>query len=221
MSLRCEQGRASTAPGRTSPSRSPQAARSATHVRARPKARVGTRARAGCRQRRGRRSPVGRRRLARTPRAGSPSSASSPPTRSATDRSPRWEWLIIEWPHDAEAPSDYWLSNLTEDEPGTARPACPAALDDRARLPAAERRTRPRPLRRPKLPRLPPPHRAGHLRARLHHRGTPAPESPAAGLTLPQAVLLLQPVLRCWTGRCRTCRQSIDLDQLALFHRRE
>ncbi len=32
-------------------------------------------------------------------------------------RSPRWEWLIIEWPHDAEAPSDYWLSNLTEDEP--------------------------------------------------------------------------------------------------------
>jgi SRSO17 transposase len=30
---------------------------------------------------------------------------------------PRWEWLIIEWPEDAEAPSDYWLSNLGEDEP--------------------------------------------------------------------------------------------------------
>ncbi len=29
---------------------------------------------------------------------------------------PRWEWLIIEWPHDADAPSDYWLSNLPEDE---------------------------------------------------------------------------------------------------------
>lgn len=30
---------------------------------------------------------------------------------------PRWEWLIIEWPKDAEAPSDYWLSNLAEHEP--------------------------------------------------------------------------------------------------------
>ena len=47
------------------------------------------------------------------------------------------------------------------------------------------------------------------------------PDSPAAGLTLPQAVLLLQPVLRCWAGRCRTCSQPIDLDQLPLFPRRE
>jgi SRSO17 transposase len=30
---------------------------------------------------------------------------------------PRWEWLIIEWPESEEAPTDYWLSNLTEDEP--------------------------------------------------------------------------------------------------------
>jgi SRSO17 transposase len=29
---------------------------------------------------------------------------------------PRWEWLVIEWPEDEEAPSDYWLSNLPEDE---------------------------------------------------------------------------------------------------------
>ena len=50
---------------------------------------------------------------------------------------------------------------------------------------------------------------------------TARPKSPAAGLTLPQAVLLLQPVLRCWAGRCRTCHQPVDLDQLALFHRRE
>jgi len=28
---------------------------------------------------------------------------------------PRQEWLIIEWPADAEAPSDYWLSNLAAD----------------------------------------------------------------------------------------------------------
>jgi SRSO17 transposase len=31
-------------------------------------------------------------------------------------QSPRQEWLIIEWPKGAEAPSDYWLSNLAEDE---------------------------------------------------------------------------------------------------------
>ena len=28
---------------------------------------------------------------------------------------PREEWLIIEWAADAEAPSDYWLSNLPAD----------------------------------------------------------------------------------------------------------
>jgi SRSO17 transposase len=32
-------------------------------------------------------------------------------------RSPRQEWLIVEWPADEEAPSDYWLSNLAEDTP--------------------------------------------------------------------------------------------------------
>ena len=47
------------------------------------------------------------------------------------------------------------------------------------------------------------------------------PASPAAGLTLPQTVLLLQPLLRCWAGRCRTCSQPVDLDQLILFHQRE
>jgi SRSO17 transposase len=30
---------------------------------------------------------------------------------------PREEWLIAEWPADAEAPSDYWLSNLPADTP--------------------------------------------------------------------------------------------------------
>jgi hypothetical protein len=47
------------------------------------------------------------------------------------------------------------------------------------------------------------------------------PASAAAGLTLPQAVLLLQPLLRCWAGRCRTCHQPVDLNQLTLFTRRE
>ena len=40
---------------------------------------------------------------------------------------PRWEWLIIEWPQAEEAPSDYWLSNLAEDE-------APARLARLARL---------------------------------------------------------------------------------------
>jgi SRSO17 transposase len=30
---------------------------------------------------------------------------------------PREEWLIIEWPLDEEAPTDYWLSNLATDQP--------------------------------------------------------------------------------------------------------
>src|SRR5205823_1142349 len=30
---------------------------------------------------------------------------------------PRWEWLIVEWPESEEAPTDYWLSNLGEQEP--------------------------------------------------------------------------------------------------------
>jgi SRSO17 transposase len=30
--------------------------------------------------------------------------------------SPRWEWLIIEWPETEPAPTDYWLSNLRERE---------------------------------------------------------------------------------------------------------
>jgi SRSO17 transposase len=29
----------------------------------------------------------------------------------------RWEWLIIEWPVDADAPTDYWLANLPTAEP--------------------------------------------------------------------------------------------------------
>jgi SRSO17 transposase len=30
-------------------------------------------------------------------------------------RAPRQEWLIIEWPEGADAPTDYWISNLTAD----------------------------------------------------------------------------------------------------------
>ncbi|MCA1698925.1 MAG: hypothetical protein LC790_08505 [Actinobacteria bacterium] len=49
------------------------------------------------------------------------------------------------------------------------------------------------------------------------------PASAAAGLTLPQTVLLLQPVFKCWHSRCRTCHQPVDLNQLelALYPQRE
>lgn len=39
--------------------------------------------------------------------------AAHPVTRD--HRPPRPEWLIIEWPEDQDAPTDYWLSNLPED----------------------------------------------------------------------------------------------------------
>src|SRR5439155_15446860 len=113
------------------------------------------------------------------------------------------------------------LQPAREQQPPAARPPCPPALDDRARLPPAQRRARARPLRRPQLPRLPPPLRARHLRTRLPHARAARPKSAAAGLTLPQTVLLLQPVLRCWHGRCRICKQPVDLEQLTLFRRRE
>jgi SRSO17 transposase len=32
-------------------------------------------------------------------------------------RPPQWEWLVVEWPAQADGPSDYWLSNLAQDTP--------------------------------------------------------------------------------------------------------
>jgi hypothetical protein len=34
-------------------------------------------------------------------------------------------------------------------------------------------------------------------------------------------VLTLQPVFKCWTGRCQTCQQPTDLDQLSLQHHQQ
>jgi SRSO17 transposase len=39
--------------------------------------------------------------------------AAHPVTRE--HQQPRWEWLIIEWPEDHDAPIDYWLANLPAD----------------------------------------------------------------------------------------------------------
>ena len=66
------------------------------------------------------------------------------------------EWLIIEWPKDEAEPTKYWLSTLAGRH--VSRSPCrlhQAALAHRARLRGVEERTRPRPVRRPRLARLP------------------------------------------------------------------
>ena len=60
------------------------------------------------------------------------------------------------------------------------------------------------------------PHCDGERRARIPQSRAAEPFSPAAGLTLPKAVLLLQPLFKCWTGRCRTCQRRINVDRLTL-----
>ena len=86
--------------------------------------------------------------------------------------------------------------HLPKTRPRAARAVGPAAPDGRTRRPAAQRSNSGSTIRRPQLRRLSPPHRPRHLRARVPDGGTPAPESPASGLTPPgQDVLLPQPVL--------------------------
>ena len=87
------------------------------------------------------------------------------------------------------------------------------ALADRARLPRAQRRTRPRPLRRPHLPRLEPPRHARLGRARVPDPGaTTAPANQGGSLTLFQLVRELQALLDCWHGTCATCRRELPPD---------
>jgi SRSO17 transposase len=88
--------------------------------------------------------------------------------------------LLAEWPSDAPAPTDYWLSNLPADTP----------LRELVRLAKARWRiehdyrelkdARPGPLRGPQLPRLEPPRHARLGRPRLPDPGTPAPANRAA-----------------------------------------
>jgi SRSO17 transposase len=126
---------------------------------------------------------------------------------------PREEWLIRR-ARSAERLLDQQPTR--GDQARAARAPVAAALEDRARLQTAQGRARPGPLRGTLLPRLASPHRPRYRRTRLPDPGATAPKSPAAGLTLPQAVLLLQPLFKCWTGRCTTCQQTISLDDLPL-----
>ena len=71
-------------------------------------------------------------------------------------------WLLAEWPDGQAEPVKYWLANLPEATGlGGARAPGQAALADRARLPRAQGRPGPRPLRGPLLSRLAPPRHPG------------------------------------------------------------
>jgi SRSO17 transposase len=84
-----------------------------------------------------------------------------------------------------------------------------AALAHRARLPRAQRRARPGPLRGPLLPRLAPPRHARLDRARIPHARAPAPENQGGSLTLFELVGELQRLIACWNGTCPTCRRRL------------
>jgi hypothetical protein len=74
-------------------------------------------------------------------------------------------WLLAEWPPEAAEPAGYWLSDLPEDTPIAELVRLAKIRWRIARLPRAENRPRPGPLRRPILHRLAPPR---------HAAGTPA-----------------------------------------------
>jgi hypothetical protein len=74
---------------------------------------------------------------------------------------------------------------------------------------SAQGRGRTGSLRGSLMARVVSPHRAGDRRSRVFDPGAAAPKSPAAGLTLPQAILLFQALFKCWTGRCHTCQHPI------------
>ena len=107
---------------------------------------------------------------------------------------PREEWLLAESPEGKDAPTDYRDQQPARRHRARApRPTGAITVDDRAGLQAAQEQAWPRPLRGPQLPRLPPPLHDRRCRPRLPDARERRPKSPAAGLTLPQTVRLLQP----------------------------
>lgn len=83
------------------------------------------------------------------------------------------------------------------------------ALAHRTRLPRAQTRSRPGPLRGTHLARLAPPRHPRHRRPSLPHPQAARPKSPHAGLTLYQILDLLQDLLKSWTGTCTTCNRPL------------
>ena len=86
-------------------------------------------------------------------------------------------WLLAEWPPEADEPTDYWLSNLPAGHPDRrAGPAGQDPLADRARLPRAEDRPGPGPLRGPLVHRLAPPRHPRRPRPGLLHHDPHRPK---------------------------------------------
>ena len=125
-------------------------------------------------------------------------------------------WLLAEWPPEADEPTDYWLSNLPAGHPHRrTRPAGQDQMADRARLPRAEDRPGPGPLRGPLLHRLAPPRHPRRPRPGVLHHAPDRPKSPCAGMTLYQVLRELQIVLALILGACPLCCQPLTLDRLA------
>ena len=123
-------------------------------------------------------------------------------------------WLLCEWPSGKER-ADQVLALQPPARHATkeAGETSEAALADRARLPRAQGRARPRPLRGPHLPRLAPPRHPRLHRARFPHPGAnPAPSSQGGSLTLFAIVRELQALLACWHGTCPTCHRELPPD---------
>src|SRR3954470_20078232 len=93
---------------------------------------------------------------------------------------------------------------------GRAGPAGQDPLADRTRLPRAEDRPGPGPLRGPHLHRLAPPRHPGHRRPAVPHRTPQRPKSGCAGLSLYAVLHELQALLATWTGTCIVCGSRID-----------
>ena len=125
-------------------------------------------------------------------------------------------WLVAEWPPHADEPTDYWLSNLPA---GHSHQRAGAAGQDpvagRARLPRAENRPGPGPLRGPLVHRLAPSRHPRRPRPGLHHPAPQRPKSACAGMTLYQVLHELQIVLALILGACPLCTQPLTIDRLA------
>ena len=91
-------------------------------------------------------------------------------------------WLLAEWPPEADEPSGLLAVRPARGHPHRrTRAAGQDPLADRARLPRAENRPGPGPLRRPLLPRLAPPRHPRRPRPGLLTMIRTDPKAPAPG----------------------------------------
>jgi SRSO17 transposase len=107
--------------------------------------------------------------------------------------------LLVQWPEDAQAPTDYWLSSLPADTP----------IAELVRL--AKIRWRIEHDYRELKHGLGLDHFEGRSWTgwRIPHRTATGPKSRYSGLTLYQILDTLQDLLNCWTGTCTTCNQPL------------